>query len=162
MAILTTSGRTALAQAVAAQPLHLAWGAGDPAWDTVPVPEPVEAVALLAELGRRAAAEVKFVTPDTEGSISVPNGRFNPLAAGVFSNNLYFRFNFEYTDAAASEIRELAIYVGTTIKPEVGGGTTYFLPSHLLTPGTLLALQRPTKITRSGNTRQSFEFVLTL
>jgi hypothetical protein len=162
MAILTTSGRTALAQAVAAQPLHLAWGSGDPAWDTTPVPEPVSATALLAELGRRAASQVTFVTPDLGGSISVPNGKFSPVSAGQKSNNLYLRFNFDYTDAPSALIREVAIYVGTTIKPEVGGGQTYFLPADLLDPGTLLGLQRPPKVIRSANTRQSFEFVLTL
>lgn len=162
MAILTTSGRTALAQAVAAQPLHLAWGSGDAAWDTTPVAEPVSASALVAELGRRAASQVVFVTPDLAGSISVPNGRFSPVAAGQKSNNLYMRFNFDYTDAATSSIREVAIYVGTVIKPEVGGGQTYFLPADLQDPGTLLGLQRPARIIRSGNTRQSFEFVLTL
>jgi hypothetical protein len=162
MAILTTSGRTALAIAVAAQPLHLAWGSGDPAWDATPVPEPVSATALVAELGRRAASQVVFVTPDVDGSISVPNGRFSPVAAGQKSNNLYLRFNFDYTDADTSQVREVAIFVGTTIKPEVGGGQSYFLPADLLSPGTLLGLQRPPKIIRSGNTRQSFEFVLTL
>lgn len=162
MAILTTSGRTALAQAVAAQPLHLAWGSGDPAWDTTPVAEPVSATALLAELGRRAAAQVLFVTPDVAGSISVPNGRFSPVAAGQRSNNLYLRFNFDYSDAPTSSVREVAIFVGTAVKPEVGGGQTYFSPADLSDGGTLLALQRPPKIIRSGNTRQSFEFVLTL
>lgn len=162
MAILTTSGRTALAAAVAAQALHLAWGSGDAAWDATPVPEPVGATALLAELGRRAAAQVVFVTPDLNGSISVPNGKFSPVAAGQKSNNLYLRFNFDYTDAAASLIREVGIFVGTAVKPEVGGGQTYFLPADLASPGILLGLQRPPKIIRSGNTRQSFEFVLTL
>ena len=32
-ATLTTMGRAALAAALAARPLHLAWGEGDPAWD---------------------------------------------------------------------------------------------------------------------------------
>lgn len=162
MAILTTSGRTALAASVASQPIHLAWGAGDAAWDTTPVPEPVDATALVSELGRRAAAETKFVTPDAGGAISVPNGRFSEAGAGVKTNNLYLRFNFEYTDANASTVREVGIFLGTTIKPEVGGGITYFEASHLLSAGILLGLQRLPKIIRSGSTRQSFEFVLTL
>ena len=162
MAILTTSGRTAIAVAVAAQPLHLAIGSGDPAWDATPIAEPVGASALVAELGRRAASQVAFVVPDANGSISVPNGKFNPVAAGQKSNNLYLRFAFDYGDATTASVREIGIFLGTTIKPEVGTGVAFFLPSHLLSPGTLLGLQHPAKITRSGNTRQSFEFVLTL
>ena len=48
MAILTNSGRVAMAQSVKAQPIHLAWGSGSAAWDTTPVPESITATALLA------------------------------------------------------------------------------------------------------------------
>lgn len=162
MAILTTSGRTALAIALAAQSIHLAWGSGDADWDITPVPPSTAATALLAELGRRAAAEVKFVVPDVEGAIAVPNGNFTALAAGQKSNNLYLRFNFDYEDASTSAIREVGIFVGTTIKAEVPPGTMYFAPADLLSPGTLLGIQRPNRINRSADTRQSFEFVITL
>lgn len=162
MAILTTSGRTALAIAVAAQPLHLAWGSGDAAWDTTPVAESTDSTALLAELGRRAAAEVKFVVPDIEGAISVPNGNFTALPAGQSSNNIYLRFNFDYEDAPTSAIREVAVFLGTTIKDTVASGTLYFLPADLESAGTLMAIQHPNRINRSADTRQSFEFVLTL
>lgn len=34
MALLTKSGRTALAASLKAQPIHLAWGTGNPVWET--------------------------------------------------------------------------------------------------------------------------------
>ena len=50
MAILTNSGRVAMAMSVKAQDLHLAWGSGDAAWDTTPVPESITAEALLGSV----------------------------------------------------------------------------------------------------------------
>lgn len=35
MALLTQSGRTALAVSLKSQPLHLAWGTGDPSWESI-------------------------------------------------------------------------------------------------------------------------------
>ena len=52
----------ALAAALASQTLHFAWGTGDAAWDTAPVPEPIDATALVNEVGRRLVTQVQFVT----------------------------------------------------------------------------------------------------
>lgn len=163
MAILTTSGRTALAISVAGQPLHLAWGTGDPSWDSTPVPEPVGATALLAEVGRRASPQLLYVAPDAAGSLSLPSGRWSISAQPT--NNLYMRFAFDYTDGSTATIRELGVFVGGTIKAAVTSaspGKLYFDPADIQTPGTLLALQRVPKILRSPAVRQAFEFVLTL
>lgn len=159
MAILTTSGRTALAQAIYAQALHLAWGTGDAGWDTTPVAEPVGATALVAEVGRRVVTQKQYVVSDVNGSISVPTGRYevsvNP------TNLLYLRFQFDYADAPAAVIREVGVFTGTVIAGGVPGGQQYFAPADVSNGGTLLALQRIAKITRSAATRNEFEFVLT-
>jgi hypothetical protein len=163
MALLTTSGRTALAQSVANQPIHLAWGSGDAAWDTTPVTEPTSATALLAEVGRRGGPQLQYVTEDAAGAISLPSGRWS-LSQDP-TNHLYMRFSFDYEDAASSVIRELGVFIGTVIKPAVltaTPGKLYFPPSDIQSPGTLLALQRVAKVTRSADTRQAYEFVLTL
>lgn len=76
MAILTTSGRTAMAIAIAAQPLHLAWGSGNAAWDDAPVSESIEATALVSEIGRRAVTLVQFCLPAPDGELVLPSGRF--------------------------------------------------------------------------------------
>lgn len=173
MAILTASGRTAIARAIAAQPLHFAWGTGDPAWDTDGVPpEQIAASELLHELGRRTATSVQFVVPDDEGDVIVPV--FNDPASGGNirrrfavsaepTNNLFMRFNFDFEDAPASIIRELAVYVGSVPIEGLPAGQRYFTPAELADKGTLLALENlRERIIRSPNARQSFEFVLTI
>lgn len=160
MAILTTSGRTAIALAVAAQPLHLAWGTGDPAWDAVPVPEPTDASALVAELGRHAVDVQTYCTPDPAGGISVPEGRYK--TSSTPTNYLYVQFNFDYADEPTAVIREVGVFLGTAPKATVPPGKGYLLPADLESPGVLLALQRVPAIPRSSATRQSFEFVLEL
>lgn len=160
MAILTTSGRTAMAIAIAAQPLHLAWGSGDAAWDATPVPEPVGATALVQEIGRRTASLIQYCTPDAQGELVVPAGRYAISASPT--QHLYLRFNFDFTDASASLIREAGVFLGTVLQSGLPEGQRYFAPADIASPGTLLALERFPKITRSASVRQSFEFVLTL
>lgn len=160
MAILTTSGRVALAMSVSNEPIHLAWGSGDPDWDTTPVAESISATALVAEVGRRIATSIRYCTPDVAGEIIVPNGRFAESADPT--NHLFLRFNFDFIDAPLASIRELGIFIGTTVNAGLPPGQMYFLPADVLTPGTLLALERIPKITRSAAVRQSFEFVLTI
>ena len=160
MAILTTSGRTAMAIAIAAQPLHLAWGSGDAAWDATPVAEPVTATALVQEVGRRAVTLTQFCTPDPDGELIVPAGRF--AISATPTQHLYLRFNFDFTDASASLIREAGVFLGTVLETGLPIGQRYFTPAEIADPGVLLALERFPKITRSPSVRQSFEFVLTL
>ena len=69
MATLQDDGRIALAMAMAAQHVHLAWGRGLPAWDAVAEPEPSNATALVDEVGRRLATFVGYVEPDAAGEV---------------------------------------------------------------------------------------------
>lgn len=169
MAILTTTGRAAIASAVKAQPLHLAWGAGDPAWDSSPVVEPVGSSGLVAEVGRRGGALVSFVMPDPAGDIETsPQTDTAPAVrwsiSGTPTPHLHIRFNFSSADGPTEVIREVGVFVGTVIKPAVmqsTPGKLYFLPTDIQTAGMLLLLQRGPKIIRSNATRQSFEFVQT-
>lgn len=173
MAILTNSGRAAAAMAVKAQPIHMAWGSGNPDWDLPPStpspdpgapegdstpPESVEATALLNELGRRRATQVLFCVPDQQGELVVPTGRFT--ASATPTKYLYMRFAFDFTDAQASTIRELAICIGTVAKATVPAGQDYLIPSDLQDPGLLLALENIPKLVRSASVRQQFEFVI--
>lgn len=160
MAILTTSGRVALAMAVSNEPIHLAWGSGDPDWDATPVAESITETALVNEVGRRAATSVRYCEPDEAGEIIVPNGRFAESVAPT--SHLFLRFNFDFADAPLASIREIGIFIGTTVVADLPPGQLYFLPADVVTPGTLLALERIPKITRSAAVRQSFEFVLTI
>lgn len=162
MAILTKSGRAAMAAAIANEPLHLAWGSGSPAWDTTPEPESTNATSLVSEIGRRTITQVQFVVPDSEGTIIVPTGRFNPSPNNAPTNHLYMRFNFDFGDAPAATIREVGVFVGTQVKPDLPIGQRYFTPADILQPGTLLALERVPKFDRSPAVRQNFETVITV
>ena len=159
MAILTNSGRIAMAMSIKAQAIHLAWGSGSAAWDTVPVPESIDALALLSEVGRRKASYVQYCSPDVAGAIIVPTGRFTESVAPT--KHLYMRFAFDFTDAPTAVIRELAVMVGSITNPALPVGQMYFEPAQVTAPGTLLVVENIQKFERSAAVRQTFEFVVT-
>lgn len=158
MAILTDSGRAAAAAAINAQPLHMAWGSGDPLWDDTPFPEPADATELVNEVGRRRVTQAMFCLPDEQGGLIVPTGRFT--ASSVPTKYLYLRFAFDFTDAEASTIREIAIFSGTTAVPGVPEGQDYLVPSDIADPGLMVVLERIPALVRSASVRQQFEFVI--
>lgn len=160
MAVLTTVGRAALAAAVKARPLHLAWGTGDPAWDANPIPELLSATELVNELGRVAATAVGYATPDENGEILVPTGKFT--ASLTPTNYLHLRYDFGFTDAPDDDIREAGLFMDSEIIDGLPAGQRYFLPAEVADPGTLLALEYFPAVVRSALVRQSFEFVLVI
>lgn len=159
MAILTNSGRVAMAQSVKAQDLHLAWGSGDAAWGTTPQPEQITETALLNEIGRRKVTYANYCTPDVAGEIIVPTGRFTEAVSPT--KHLYMRFAFDFTDAPTSTIRELGVFVGTLTNPALPAGQMYFEPADVTDAGTLLVIEHIPKFDRSAAVRQTFEFVVT-
>lgn len=158
-AVLTTSGRTAIATAIKARTAHLAWGSGDVAWGSTPPAPPSNATALVAEVARRKANQVEYCVADAAGAISVPEGKFSISATPT--NNLYFKFHFEFADAVGSTIREQAIFLDTVLAAGVPAGQFYLLPAEVAQPGTLLVIERRAPIIREITTRQLFEFVVT-
>ena len=160
MAIITTSGRTALAIALRSKSLHLAWGTGSPAWDAAPVQETLADAALIAEIGRRTIFIVQFCKPDAAGDIAVPGGTF--IASESPTHYLYLRVSFDYADAASSIIREVAVFSGTQTISGLPAGQAYFTPAQIALPGTLLAIERFPPIVRSATIRQSFDFVINI
>lgn len=159
MAILTNSGRAAAAAAIKSQPLHMAWGSGEESWDITPVSESAEATALVNEVGRRRVTQAQFCLPDPQGALVVPTGRFT--VSDVPTKYIYMRFSFDFTDAAASVIREVAVFSGCTAKPEVPESQDYIIPSEIDNPGLLLVLENLSeKMIRSAAVRQQFEFVI--
>jgi hypothetical protein len=159
MAVLQDIGRIALAQAVAAQTIHIAWGRGLPAWDAVPEPEPSNATALVDEVGRRLVTDIAFVTPDAAGEIEMPNGdRYAPSATPT--PWLYLRCTFGFTDAQGETLREMGVFFGTTNEAHVPIGQRYLLPADIAEPGKLYTLERRAAYPRSGSVRQVEEIVL--
>ncbi len=161
MSILTISGRTAMAEALIEQPIHMAWGVGEATWDNVNPPnESVDAIALVEEVGRRAVFEKRFVVPDDDGDIVVPNGRFS--FSDIPTRNAYFSFKLDFEDAADKIIRELAVYTNTETDSALPPGQKYFFGTHITNQGILLLLENITPVYRNAATRETFEFVVTL
>ncbi|WP_295455813.1 hypothetical protein [uncultured Thiodictyon sp.] len=160
MAVLTNTGRTAMAAAIMAQPLHFAWGSGDPDWDTLPAPATQLATALTAELGRIAPTLVEYCAPDEAGAIGVPSGRYAVSSAPT--RYLHLQFQFQFEDEPEGVIREGGLFMNTALAANLPGGQRYFPPADVDSPGTLLAIERFPKITRSVQSRQTFEFVLVI
>ncbi|MBF0304185.1 MAG: hypothetical protein HQL41_00855 [Alphaproteobacteria bacterium] len=159
MSIMTDSGRVAMAIAIAARPMHLAWGRGLPAWDAQPEPPPVAAIALVDEIGRRLVDEVAFVVEAADGEIAIPAGRFARSVAPT--RNLYVRVAFDFADAAAEEVREIGLFVDSAMVEGLPPGQRYFAPTDLSSPGVLFQLER-LRIIRSPAVRQSFELLVTI
>ena len=159
MATLQNDGRIALAVAMAAQPVHLAWGRGLPAWDAEAAPEPSNATTLVDEVGRRMATFVGYVQPDAAGEIELPSGSKYTVVAGP-TRWLYVRVVFNFEDAEGETIRELGITFGATPVAGLPVGQRYFIPAEIDAPGRLYTLERVPAFTRNGAVRQTFEYVL--
>lgn len=159
-AILTESGREAVAAAINNQAIHLAWGTGDVSWDASKPTEAVGATTLLAEVGRRKLTQSMFCSPKTDGEIIVSQGRFTASLNNAPTKYLYLRFAYDFTDATGQSIRELGVFVGATVKTGVPAGTDYLTPSQIDQPGRLLVLEYIDKLARTSQIRQQFEFVI--
>ena len=160
MAILTTSGRVAMAVAIQARPLYLAWGTGDPGWDEAPINESLAATGLTNEVGRVAVTVTGYAEPDPLGIIEVPTGKFS--LSQTPTNHLYLRFDFGFADAADQVIREAGLFIDSVIQEGLPAGQRYFEPDEVVSPGSMVALEHFPGVVRSPLVRQQFEFVLTI
>lgn len=159
MPILTKSGRVVIAESIQSRPVHFAWGSGDGVWTTTVPAEDPDATALQNEIGRRTADEVSFVVPDAGGSIVLPTGNFS--ASPTTTRYLYCKTKFLFGDASSSVIRELAIFVGSTMVGGLPGGQRYFVPAEVASPGRMLHLENFQPIYRSPAIEENFEVVIT-
>jgi hypothetical protein len=159
MAILTQSGRAAMAAAVKNQKMHIAWGTGDTAWDSDPIPEDTAQETLFNEVGRRVVEEVVFCEPDDQGELEASNGRFT--ASDVPTRNLFIRVRYDFTDGSEYTIREVGLFINSETDDELPPGQQYFLPHQVTSPGILLLLEHEPAMIRSPAVRESFCFVVT-
>ena len=161
MAILTDSGRVAIARAIQNEALYLAWGVGDPAWDTTQEIEPITATQLVSEIGRRRASVVGYCLPDSQGDIITrEGGRYRQTQ--VPSKYLFMRFAFDFQDGGDAMIRELGVFMHTRVHDALPPGQMYFTPEQIVDPGTLLLLERIPRTPRTPSQRTTYETVLTL
>lgn len=159
MAILTKSGRVAIANAITSLPLHFAWGSGDGAWLTPPSESP-NAASLIAEIGRRTATAWAYVVADAAGDIVTSTGSFSLSPGNAPTSNIWVKADFAFSDAQSSVIREVAVYSDTTVIAGLPPGQAYFTPSQIADPGILLYLENITPIFRSPTIQENFEAVI--
>lgn len=159
MAILTKSGRVAIANAITSLPLHFAWGNGDGAWVSPPSESP-NASALISEIGRRTATSWAYVVPDVAGAVVVSTGSFSLSPGNAPTSHIWVKANFAFTDAPSAVIREVAVFSDTVLDSGLPGGQAYFTPDQLTDPGILLYLENITPIFRSPSIQENFEAVI--
>ena len=160
MAILTKSGRVAIASAISKLPLHFAWGTGDGVWIDPPA-EDVDASSLMAEVGRRAATQWLFVVPDVDGDIVVSTGSFSASPGNAPTSHLFIEANFAFTDASGAAIREVAVFSDTDVIAGLPSGQKYFTPAEVEDPGIMIYVENITPIFRSPAIQENFRTVIT-
>lgn len=159
MAIIPVSGSIAIAQAIKAQAIFLAWGTGDGAWTTPPTPDP-EALGLQNEIGRRKPLSVDFVTPDSNGDVYIVGaGRFSVTETPT--RHLLVTVNYDYEDGLGEEIRELGLFIGTVVDPSLPIGQYYFTPDQLADTGTMFHVEHIEPFTRQNGVRETFKTLVT-
>ncbi len=159
MAVLQNIGRIALAKAVAAQTIHIAWGRGLPGWDDIPQPEPTTALGLVDEICRRLVTEVLYVKPDDAGDIELPSGARYSVSAEP-TTYLLLRCTFGFTDAQGETVREMGVFFGTVAKPGVPEGQRLLLPGDIAQAGEIYTLEHRVANVRTGSTRTLEEIIL--
>lgn len=148
---LQDDGRIAIAEAVAAMTIHIAYGRGMPEWDGMPTPPAGSAnKKLLDEIGRRLATEKIFVTPDDMGGIATPGGQRYAVSPTP-TRWLMVRTTFEYGEAAEAPIREMGVFLGAQVVAEVPPGQYYVTPEQLVGPGRCYTVERRKVVERPLN-----------
>lgn len=159
--ILTTGGRTVLAEAISVLPIFLAIGQGDPAWDAAPVSPSPDATALSNEIGRRIVDRTRFVVDDPAGEIVLSHGRYT--VSETPTHQLLLEVKFGFGDAANLTIREVGVFIGTEPVTGLPAGQRYFAPSEIADPGDLFSLDRlAAPLQKTAAFEIDFSHVLTL
>lgn len=160
MAIMMNSGRAALAKAVSAQRIFLAWGTGSQEWDDErPIVDKNDA-RLFNEVGRKALFRCLFVYPDDEGTIHTDETCRYSVSTEP-TRHLCVEFKFDFKDGAGKTIRETGVFIGGETAEGLPPGQSYFTPDQVKDAGTLLMLDHlEKKIERPSAQPCSFTYVL--
>lgn len=160
MGIITDSGRAFVARAIKEQPLYLAWGSGSPDWGGDRPPEDERSVALSCEIGRKALFRSLFVFPADDGEICVSEESRYAVSSEP-TKYLYAEFDFDFKDGAGETIREIGIFIGGKMVDGLPPAQTYFVPSEVIDPGTMLMIEhRETELRRMRSERCIVAYVI--
>ncbi|WP_273792374.1 hypothetical protein [Brucella anthropi] len=163
--VFVAPARTLLAQLLYDQPLTIAVGSGDPAWDSLPPPAtPDDLEKFLGELSQETALtnpvgftrvrNKTFVVPDAKGDIIMSDGTKWSKSSDP-SNAFLVEGLLDLTDAIDVTLRENGVYAGTEFDDTVLPGQMYIPLANVKTLGTLVELTRFPPIVRDGSLSQS-------
>ena len=120
--ILTTAGRTALAESLEDEIIHLAWGSQGN--DPIPWADPSNPTnftlgdkRLNLELGRRVATDRGYAVEDPNGTIEA-NGLIWSISETP-TNYLYLKFAFRQGDSSDGDIYQLGLFLNTVLNPDL-------------------------------------------
>lgn len=175
MGVLTDAGRAAMVRAIKEQSMFIALGTGREEWGDSPPFESSAALELTNEVGRRAIARSMYVIPDDEnGTLEVPITTTvtaeGPVEVGTrkFSVSseptryLYVEFQLDFADAAGAYIRELGIFIGAKLKPDLPPGKMFFKKEDFEDEGLLFQLEHREPMLRKPDTRDTFIWVISI
>lgn len=163
--VFVAPARILIAQLLMDQPLTIAVGTGDPAWDSLPPPATDDDLAkLLSEMSQQTALancigftrvrSKSFVMPDENGTVVMSDGTKwtktdDPTNAFLVEGQL------DLADATGVTLRENGIYAGTEFEASVLPGQMYIPLADVTTLGTLVELTRFPAIVRDGSLAQN-------
>lgn len=125
-----------------------------------PVP-PVDGTALLAEVGRRQAKSIEFVTLDPAGEIMTPD-KLRWSISPTPTRHLCVHARFDFADASDETIREMAVFIDTIPHESVPAAKPYLLPEEVADRGIAFLVDHLEPTVRSAASRPGYTYVITL
>lgn len=116
--------------------------------------------ALIEELARKEILNKQFVTPDVNGEVIVPGGRFAYSATPT--RYLFLSCTLLESELPTSTIRELGIFIDPTFATSPDAGQVLFGPEYFSDIGTMLTLRHYPAIVRNEASRETFSLVIPL
>ena len=166
--VLQLAGKVLSAKLLKAQPIYIAIGRGDPAWDAltpaqIAASTPTDATRLVDEIGRRLAS-VQFVVEDPAGAIEIVNPSDNSRTKYALSANptafLFVDTTFDYQEGAGESVREIGIFVGGQLAAGLPPGQSWFTAGQVLAPGDVWSIVRMPSMYRDGVNQHTERTVL--
>lgn len=158
-AVLVNSGRILLAKAIKPRPAFFGIGSGDEAWgeDEPPATE-MDRLEMLSPIGFKQAHAVNYVTPDADGELVLSNGTY--AFSDTPTNHLNYQLRLNYGEVEDA-IREIHVYVDTTVDDSLPAGQRYFDESHITSLGNLLLVERRKPLHFDGTIGAEINMVVT-
>lgn len=121
---------------------------------TAPIPQPdLTSQTLVSETGRVSVGAVQYVTPfdeaDEASSFVMVDGAKYALVAGP-SRALLFTAHLSATDGVGDPIREYALFSRCAVDPALPPGQSFFEPSQITDPGTLIVSRFRSPVPHDG------------